>query len=129
MSKKDIKKARKAAEKSEAVAKAQKSFKNEKTKDVEVEVGVVGIVMVGDRDQLGPLQISKGARINEFALQSSHSLYDRLLLTNFHPLSFRSNIVCTQTSAAWSINASTIIGSRMMTLLQIERAMATGTRF
>lgn len=39
--------------------------------------------MVGDHDQLGPLQISKRAQINEFGLQSSHSLYDRLLLHRF----------------------------------------------
>ena len=50
ISKKDIKKARKVAEKSKAVAKAQKSFKNEKTKDIEVELGVINIVMVGNRD-------------------------------------------------------------------------------
>lgn len=36
-----------------------------------------------DRNQLGPLQISKGARINEFGLQSSHGLYDRILLHKF----------------------------------------------
>ena len=39
--------------------------------------------MEGDRDQLGLLQNSKGARINEFALQTSHSLYDRLLFHKF----------------------------------------------
>lgn len=55
------------AEKSEAVVKAQKSFKNEKTKDIEVEMGVVGIVIEGNCDQLGPLQISKEAQINKFA--------------------------------------------------------------
>lgn len=35
---------------------------------------VVGIVMVGDRNQLGPLQLSKGANFNKFGLQSSYSL-------------------------------------------------------
>ena len=51
----------------------------------QVQRGILGgrHCMVGDRDQLEPLQISKGARINEFALQSSHSLYDRLLLHIF----------------------------------------------
>ena len=39
--------------------------------------------MVGDRNQLGPLQLSKGANFNEFGLQSSHSLYDRLFLYKF----------------------------------------------
>lgn len=45
--------------------------------------GVVGIVTVGDRNQLEPVQLSKGARINEFGLHSSHSLYDRLLYHRF----------------------------------------------
>ena len=39
--------------------------------------------IVGDCDQLEPLQISKGARINKFVLQSSHGLYDRIFLYIF----------------------------------------------
>lgn len=39
----------------------QKSVKNKKIKDVKVEMAMVGIVIVGDCDQLGPLQTSKGA--------------------------------------------------------------------
>lgn len=41
---------------------------------------MVGIVIVGDRNQLGPLQLSKGANINKFGLQSSQSLFVQLLL-------------------------------------------------
>ena len=44
---------------------------------------MVGIVRVGDCNQLKPLPISKGAQINEFALQISHSLYDQLFLHKF----------------------------------------------
>lgn len=44
---------------------------------------VVGIIIVEDRNQLRPLQLSKRANINEFGLQSSYSLYDRLFLYNF----------------------------------------------
>ena len=44
---------------------------------------MVSIVRVGDCDQLGPLQISKMAQINKFALQSSYNLYDQLLLYKF----------------------------------------------
>lgn len=44
---------------------------------------VVGIIIVEDRHQLGLLQLYKEANINEFGLQFSHSLYDRLFLYNF----------------------------------------------
>lgn len=61
ISKKNIKKARKTAEKSKAAVKVQSSIKNKMIKDVEVEVRVVGIMIVGDCNQLGPLQTSKEA--------------------------------------------------------------------
>lgn len=50
ISKKNIKKARKAVEKLEAAAKAQKSVKNEKIKYVKIELGMLSIMMVEDRD-------------------------------------------------------------------------------
>ena len=40
-------------------------------------------MIIGDRDQLELLEISKGAQIIEFALQISHCLYNQLLLHKF----------------------------------------------
>lgn len=44
---------------------------------------VVGLVIVGDIEQFGPLQVRKQVEVNAFALQGGLSLYARLLQHDF----------------------------------------------
>lgn len=90
---------------------------------------VVNIVMIRDCDQLRALQISKRPESTNLSCQYFIIYTTNSFSTNFRSNSFWFNIVSIYISELWSINASTIISSKTITLLQIEFVMAIGKRF